>query len=509
MMVKMMQCAVLQVILMAVAAVSSFAATISPREKVELTVYNQDFALVKEERKAELNKGINSVRLEEVPAYIDPTSVRIKSVNFPGSLRIIEQSYDFDTVSYGKLLEKYLGREIEIHQIVDAKTGEVRIKQARLLSSGYSPQPRNRGFGMQQVYNYNYSGQPLFEIDGKIHTQATGTLVLPALPEGLILKPMLSWQLEAQKAGSQTVEVSYMTSGIQWIADYVALISPDDTQLDLTGWVTLDNRSGVAYESAKLKLIAGDVHILQPSVSDIRIIGGLAKEASASASPQFKEKAFFEYHLYTLQRPTTIKDNEIKQIEFVTASKVSVKKRYVYDGFQISQQYRNWDVISYRDRQEFGTDSQTKVWVILEFKNSEENNLGIPLPKGRIRLYKEDEDKGQEFVGEDEIDHTPKDEEVTLYAGNAFDLVGERKQLDFKVIESGHIYDETFEITLRNHKQEDVTVTVKEHLYRWKEWEIRNSSHPYEKKDSQTIELSLPVPKDGQTKLAYTARYRW
>jgi len=509
--VKNSRVAIFSILATLLAVWTAQAATpLSPREKVELTVYNQDFALVKEQRRLELKKGLNVASLEEVAAQIDPSSVHFKSLTAPEKVRILEQNYEFDLVNPGKLLQKYVGKEVEIHQTVDFKTDEIRIKKARLLSSGYAPQPQQVRYGLRPTYQYVNYGQPLFEIDGKIYSNAPGTVVLPALPEELILKPTLSLQLESQAGGLHTTELSYMTSGIKWIADYVTLLNPDDTKLDLTGWVTLDNRSGAAYEEAKLKLIAGDVHLAGPEgVStgpETRRDFGISDE---KVKPQFIEKAFFEYHLYTLQRPATIKDNEVKQIEFATAAQIPVSKRYLYDGFQLDQRYSNWDVASYRTRPEIGAEGQTKVWVTLEFKNSKENNLGIPLPKGRIRLYKEDADKGQEFVGEDTIDHTPKDEMIKLYAGNAFDLVGSRKQVDFKIVDPSHIVEESFEITLRNHKQEEVTVTVREHLYRWREWDILKSSHPFEKKDVQTIEFPIRVPKDGEVKITYLVRYRW
>ncbi len=479
---------------------------VAARERVELTVYNQDFALIHEQRSVDLAQGVNALRLEGVAAQVDPTSVRVRSTTAPDQLRILEQNYEFDLVSYGKLLDKYIGKEVELHE-TDEKTGDVRVRKATLLSSGYAIEPQPTGFGMRPAYQYISAGQPIYEIDGKIHTQAPGRLVLPSLPQGLILSPTLAWQLEAAKAGHHTLDLSYMTSGIKWTADYVALLDADDAQLDLTGWVTLDNRSGAAYPDATLKLIAGDVHVIQPPrVYAERM---MMKGAADMAAPQFEERPFFEYHLYTLQRPTTVKDNEIKQVEFAGASGVAVRKRYVYDGFVVSPTYQGWDASSYRDRPDFGAQSQPKVWVQLEFQNTAANHLGIPLPKGRVRLYKRDQNGGQEFIGEDAIDHTPKDELVRLEAGNAFDLIGERKQTDFRVIEPGHVVDESFDIAVRNHGERDARVTIREHLTRGRDFEIRNPSQPFGKVDAQTIEFDVPVPKNGRGVVSYTVRYRW
>lgn len=481
---------------------------LSEREAVELTVYNQDFALVREHRTLTLVKGVNEVHLEGVAALLDPTSVHVRSLTAPDALRVLEQNYEFDLVNYGKLLQKYIGKDIEVHETI-GQTGEIRVKRARLLSSGYIQQPQQIGYGMAPVYAYQYASQPLFEIDGKIHAGGAGIVVLPSLPEGLILKPTLGWHLESARDGQQAIELSYMTSGIKWVADYVALVDADDAKLDLTGWVTLDNRSGAAYENAKLKLMAGDVNVVQPAVLREMSYAKAAMDAVGGMAPQFQEKSFFEYHLYTLQRPTTIKDSEIKQVEFASATAVPIVKRYIYDGFQGDQRYQGWDWTSYREQPDYGKTSHKKVGVYLEFKNAQTNHLGIPLPKGRIRLYKADTDGGQEFVGEDLIDHTPKDELVRLMAGNAFDLVGERKQTDFKVLIPGHMTEESFEISLRNHKDQDVTITVREHLYRGQEWSLRANSHPFEKQDAQTIEFAVPVVKNGEVKVAYTVQYRY
>ncbi len=488
---------------------------LSSREKVELTVYNQDFALVKERRRLDLKIGENQISLKDVAAQIDPTSVHFKSLTAPESVRILEQNYEYDMISYAKLLEKYLGKEVEIHTVVDNKTDKTRITMAKLLSTGYTIRPQYSRYGIRSVYTYDgYGGRALYEIDGKIHSNlgtvgSGSSVVLPKLPEELIMRPTLTWLIESGKAGRHDIELSYMTGGIKWLADYVLVLNNDDTEADMTGWMTLDNRSGSVYENASLKLIAGDVATLaQPGKYKSRVVMEESHRQGRIA-PQFKEKSFFEYHIYTLQRPVSIKNMEVKQIEFTRANHIKVSKKYVYDGHKVNPRYYNRDYEYYRTKSDYSLEGQTSVWVTIRFKNTKKNRLGIPLPGGRVRLYKEDEDKSQQFVGEDAIKHTPKDETIDIYAGNAFDIVGERKQMDFKYRTSDYMIEETFEIFVRNHKPEDVSVTVREHLYRSKQWKILKTNRKYNKKDSRTIEFPVNVPKDGETKITYTVRYTW
>lgn len=290
------------------------------------------------------------------------------------------------------------------------------------------------------------------------------------------------WLLDSDVSGKRKAEVSYLTSGINWHSEYVAVVDQKDQNLELAGWVSIDNRSGATYEDAKVKLIAGEVHRVE-EVAPLRMGKGMAMEMAA-APPQFEEKAFFEYHLYTLLRPATIKDNEIKQVSLFPSTNVKVKKIYTYDGARYDKNIR----------------------VELEFKNAQTEGLGMPLPQGKIRVYKADMDKSLEFVGEDRINHTPKDEKVRVFLGNAFDIVGERKKTDFKQI-SDDVTEESYQIKLRNHKEEAVEVVVVEHLYSYTDWEIRESTFPYEKKDASTIEFKIPLAKDQEVVLNYTVRY--
>ncbi len=458
--------------------VSSPAVAEAEEQKVELTVYNQNFALVKDRRDIELEKGLNQVRFSDVAALIDPTSVHFRSLTDPEGTVVLEQNYEYDLVGTQKLLQKYVDHQIRL--VTDDGTAY----EGKLLS------------GTEDVI--------LQAEDGTISViklESIKEISFPELPEGLVTRPTLAWLVEAAKEGTHKVEVSYLTDGVNWHADYVLLLAQDDKSVDLNGWVTLDNRSGATYEDAGLKLVAGEVHRVpkaQPQVVRKEM------EVTAAAPPQVEERPFFEYHVYEVKRPVTVKDNQTKQIEFVAASGVAAEKFYVYDGL------RGFRVTYYSPivTPEYGPPTSKDVMVMLEIQNSEEAGLGVPLPAGKVRVYKEDADGGVEFVGEDSIDHTPKDERVRLYLGNAFDLVGERIRTDFKRIGDKAI-EESFEITVRNHKAEDVEVRVVEHLYRWSEWKIVEASHDYRELDASTIEFRVKVPADGETKVTYTVRYTW
>jgi hypothetical protein len=393
----------------------------------------------------------------------------------------LEQNFEYDLISREKLLQKYIGKEIELERRLGKDGEKKEIIKGTLLST---------------------SGGLTVKSGDKILVNPSGEISLSKLPEGLILKPTLSWLLENEIAGEHKIEVDYLTNGINWNADYVIVSDKDDKNLDLTGWVTIDNKSGATYKDVKLKLIAGDIHHASPSGSSAENVMYAAR--TKSAAPQFEEKSFFEYHLYTLQRRTTVRDNETKQIEFVSGTNVPVKKLYIYDG--AAQKFYGYNQWARADRN-YGVQSNKKVYVMLDFKNSKENNLGIPLPKGKMRVYKEDSDKSLEFIGEDFIEHTPKDENVRIYLGDAFDIVGERLQTDFK--NGDDFADESFKITVRNHKEEPIEVRVVEKLYRWSNWKITQKSQDYEKKDARTIEYKLKVPKDSENIITYTVHYWW
>jgi hypothetical protein len=431
----------------------------SAEPSVAVTIYNQDLGLVKDVRELEFQKGKSVIKFTDVAAQIDPTSVHFRPVDIADKVAILEQNYQYDLVSSTKILQKYLDKEIEIF----TKEGEP--YKGQLLS-------------------YSNDNLTLKEPEGAIRIvrlNEVRDMYFPTLPEGLITRPTLVWLLDSQVSGKRKAEVSYLTSGINWHAEYVAVVDQLDRNLELAGWVSIDNRSGAIYEDAKVKLIAGDIH----RAKEEKIAPRMAMEmAKATGAPSFEEKAFFEYHLYTLLRPSTIKDNEIKQVSLFPTTDVVVKKIFTYDGAR----------------------DEKSVMVELEFKNSQAEGLGMPLPKGKIRVYKADVDKSLEFVGEDLIDHTPKDEKVRVFLGNAFDIVGERKRTDFRKI-SDYVTEESYEIKLRNHKEETVEVVVVEHLYTYTNWEILESNFQYEKKDANTIEFKISLEKDEEKILNYTVRY--
>ena len=442
----------------------------APAAATEVTVYNDDLGLVKESRSYVLKNGIQELSVVDVAARIDPTSVHFKSLTAPEGVSVLEQNFQYDLISTEKLLEKYLGREIELERAVGLDGRKERIK-GTLLST---------------------AGGIVLKSEGKVLVNPGGSPILPELPEGLLTKPTLVWKLAAQSGGRHDAEISYLTNGMGWKSDYVVVANQDDTKMDLNAWVTIDNRSGATYKDAKLKLVAGDVHRApQPVALMSRMKGRRVAEAEmafgGAGAPGFQERQFFEYHLYALQRATTLRDNEQKQIELASAADVPLKKVYVYEGMV----------------------NPKKVSVMLEFKNSKQDNLGMPLPKGRVRVYKKDVDGSLALAGEDEIDHTPKDEKVRVKMGEAFDLSAERRQTDTKVDLRGLKLSESFEIKLRNHKDQDVVVTVRERFYGYSEWRIADATHKHEKKDSQTVEFTVPIKKDGEAVLTYTARYNW
>ncbi len=447
---------------------------------LELAVYNQNLALVKDIRTLDLSEGLNEVRFVDVAALIDPTSVSFRSLSDPEGTSVLEQNYEYDIVGSMKLLSKYVDQEISV------VTGDGQKYEGTLLSG---------------------AGDVILEAaDGTVTVlklEQIKEFTFPALPEGLITRPTLVWRLSSVEGGSQDVEVTYLTEGINWRANYIVVLADDEQSIDLDGWVTLENRSGTSYEDAKLKLIAGDIH--RASTAGYAVEKELTLDVAPTAAQAVEERGFFEYHLYDVQRPVTVKDQQTKQIQFTTGNDVPAEKFFVYDGGQ----YRFTGFYQPLDDPGYGTVSNKSVMVMLEFKNGEDQGLGIPLPRGTLRVYKKDIDGSSLLIGEDSIDHTPKDDRVRLYIGDAFDIVGERVQTDFQVDYDDDWMEETFEITMRNHKDQDIEIRVVERMYRWREWKILEPSHEYEKTDSQTIEFGVPVEAGGETVVTYTVRYEW
>ncbi len=469
------------------------------RQNVSLTIYNQNMALIRELRMVELKKGINSIIVPDVPETIDGTSMYCESITAPSDFKILEQNYQYDLVHHAKLLEKYVGKEIEFIRY-DPSTQKEFVVKGNLLASGWQPQ------SFENNQRYYSGGSMIAEIDGKIEIAPSGRIVLPSLPEGLILKPQLNWKVHAKKDGKHTIEFRYLASQLNWNCTYIALLNDSDTKVDLTGWVTITNNSGSNYINAELKLVAGDLNIIQPKNQRMDML--MKYSVTAEEAEGFQQKDFFEYKLYSLQRTTDIRNQETKQIELISAQNVTVNKEFVYDG--LSDEWRIWQRnYSYRDQSSFGQKSNTKVGVYISLKNSIADGLGIALPKGNVRLYKKDTDGKEHFIGEDEIDHTPKDETVRLYLGNAFDLTGKRVQKDFRVVVADHVYEETIEVTVKNHKEQPVTIMVYDHPWRWRDWVISKSSHEWDKIDHSTLRFKIQLAKDEQKTITYTVRYTW
>lgn len=449
----------------------TFQSTADQRRDVTITVYNQNFGLVREVRDVTLVRGQAALEFRDVAAQIQPETVHIRAFGREGSLRVLEQNYQYDLLNPQKLLEKYVGRTIKVYRY-NSKTGQDEEYEAEVLS---------------------VNGGPILQIGDEITFNFPGRFSFPEIPENLIAKPTLVWLLDS-RALRQRLEVSYLTNSLNWKADYVFVINEDDTRGDLTGWVTLTNQSGASYENARLKLVAGDVQRVTSGVRR-RMERDALRELAAAEAMQFQEESFFEYHLYTLQRPTTLRQNEQKQVTLLEGPGIGVDKRLIFYG------------APYYYRGSYGqVQSNQKVGVYLDFQNSEANNLGMPLPKGIVRVYKADRSGAQQFIGEDQIDHTPRDERVRIKMGEAFDVVGDRRQMEYKVI-SGCVSESAWQITLRNHKDEDTQVQVTEPV--GGDWEILSSSHRATKLDSFTFSYTVTVPARGETEVSYRVRVRW
>lgn len=441
------------------------ASSAAQREDLAVTIYNDNLGLIKDTRRVPLKGGQMPLRFGDVAAQIDATSVSFRGVTHPTGVTVLEQNYEYDLITPAKLMEKYVGKTVEIRTTgADGKPGP--LVSATLIST-------NDGY--------------VYRIGDKIHLQPPGQVILPDLPADLVAQPSLVWLLDVNKPGSQSIEASYMTAGMSWQADYVVVSSQNNQKADMTGWVTLRNQSGASFPNARLTLVAGDVHRAEQRLPQSAPQMMMDRAAESAPKRQFTQQALFEYHAYDLGRRTTLKHNENKQLSLLTANDFSTRKVFVFDGA----------------RPAYNAEQGKKVQVMLEFQNSKANQLGMPLPKGRVRVYQEDANKKLQFIGEDNIDHTPRDEKVRVEMGNAFDIVGERKQMSQKVIRSD-VNDYTYEVSVRNHKDEAVTVSVVEHV--WGDWKVMAKTHPYNKISSTEIEFPLKVPANGETKMSYTVR---
>ena len=443
------------------------------------------YALVREDRAFVLERGRTLLRVSDVPALIDPTTVAFTSLTDPRGTRVVEQSFEFDLTSTAKLLSRFLEKEIVVDQV--------------------------RGAGVEAVPGTlvgTQGGLILRQPDGSIRVvESHAGIKLPSLPGGLISKPTLVWDVESATAGSHQARFAYQTGGMTWWADYnLAYSEAGGCRLDVGAWVTLVNQSGASYPDARLKLIAGDVQRIQPRAQPAPQAAAMARSMLAKEEG-FAEKAFFEYHLYTLGRKTTLADNSTKQIElFPTAPGVGCTKDLVYAGQGAPLPLYGAPAT---DRA-YGVQSNRKVDVYLRVKNAKDNGLGMPLPAGRVRVAKRDADGSLEFIGEDVIDHTARDETVQVRLGSAFDVVGERRQLDFRIDTTAKWMEEDIEVRVRNQKPDEaVALIVKESLYRWSAWSITRRSQEFSKEDSRTIHFPVRLAPKAEAVVRYTVRYTW
>jgi hypothetical protein len=461
-----------------------------------LSIYNQDFAVVREFVPMQLNAGVNQVNFEGITSFVEPSSVVLRDPTGRVHLNILEQNYRSDVASQYNLLRAYEGKEL------DFQYGSVgQIVHGRLIRAGANC----GGNGC-----YGGSGEPIVEVDGRIEFGLPGKPIFPALQNAELLKPALNWLLQSDRAAEVDAEISYITGGLTWDASYNVVAPENGDILDIMGWITLSNRSGHTFENAHLQLMAGEVNkMAPPSYADMA--KSMAVEVTSAApliGAAATEKAFDEYHLYTLERPSTVENGETKQVEFLRGTGIPSKRIFVYEGYLLPEYMRgNWE---YQFQQpNIGMTSNKQIYIMREFRNDAANHLGIPLPKGRMRFYRRDSDGRLQFVGENVIPHTPKDETVRVYTGNAFDITAERTRTDFKIDTAQRWIDESYQVKLRNHKKKPVQVNVVEHMYRCDNWSITAKSTAYVKKDSHTVEFTPTIQPDGEVMVTYSVHYTW
>jgi hypothetical protein len=451
--------------------------TLQDQQEVAVTIYNSDLALVKDQRKVKLKIGNNSLAMRDVSAQIRPETALLRNINAPGSFTLLEQNFDFDLLTPQKMLEKYVGKTVNIVK-TNPTTGVETSETAQVLSA-------NDGV--------------VLKIGNRIETGLPGRITFNQVPENLRDHPTLVMQLNNKVTAEQDVELSYLTSGLGWKADYVAELNSADDKLDLSGWVTLTNTSGATYKNAKLQLVAGDVNRVQEQIHPVAKTMRLEAMADVAATPMVEE-SLLEYHLYTLDRPTTIAENQTKQVALLSASGVTAHKELVLRGADYYYQSSYGDL-----------GQKMKVGVFVDFDNKEANKLGLPLPKGTIRVYKKDSQGNAQFVGEDHIDHTPKNENVRLKLGEAFDVTADKKQTDFKKLPNpargNSLFESAYEITLKNAKKEKVTVTVIEPIPA--DWKMIKESNPSTKATSNTAVWKIEVPAEGKVTLDYRVQVKY
>ena len=458
----------LSALLLLAAASASFAADPA------LTIYNGGYAVVRETLPIDLKSGLNQVSFAGATAQVEADSVILRDIAGKAEFQILEQSYRNDPVSQAMLMSLFEGKTLEFVRREANKPDSVII--GKVVRSGYVP-------------SGNYV-EPIIEVDGKLQFLLPGSPVFPSLGTDNILKPTLNWKLNSASSGKINAEVAYLSRGFTWEASYNLVATDQSDLLDVVGWVTMNNQSGMTFADAKLKLMAGDVHRVVEA--GIQPFGGVSAMAAniVMADKVVTEKSFDEFHLYTLGNPVTLRDKETKQVEFVRATGVKAARVYVYDGAD-----RDGDA--------------GKVQVYREFKNSEANKLGLALPKGKVRFYSQDGDRQLEFVGENQIDHTPKNETIRVLVGNSFDLVGERRLVSQTENSAERIATQTIEVKVRNRKKEPAEIRVVEHANRGGNWTLTSQSQPHAKKDATTFEFRVPLQPDEEKVVTYTIRYTW
>lgn len=468
---------------------TSFAAALMPAAaEPSLTIYNQGFAVVRDTVPLDLKAGITEARFSGMTAKAETDSVILRDPAGKVKFQILEQAYRNDPVSSGLMLQLNEGKSIGFEIREPNKPN--RIVQGKIVRSGH------QAGGQSQ--------QPIIEVDGNLRFSLPGEPVFPALGDDTILNPTLTWTINSAEAATFNAELAYVTGGLNWQADYNIVAAEKDEMIDIVGWVTFKNQSGTAFKEAKVKLMAGDVNKVQTQPARTRM-KAMAMDMSVMEEKTVTEKSFDEFHLYTIARPVTLRDQETKQVEFLRSSGVKAPKIFIYDGATMG--YGAWNY--YRGEGDYGVPTNKKVWVLREFKNSKENKLGMPLPKGRLRFYSQDDDGSLQFTGENQIDHTPKDETVRVYVGNSFDLVGERRRTDYKVDSANQWLEETFEIKVRNRKKEPVEIRVVEHLTRFDNWELKEKSADFRILNSHTIEFPVTLKPDEEKIVTYRVSYTW
>ena len=453
------------------------AASVSFAADPALTIYNGGYAVVRETLPIDLKSGINQVSFAGVTAQVEADSVILRDIKGKAEFQVLEQSYRNDPVSQAMLLSLFEGKTLEFNRRETNKPDRVVV--GKVVRSGFVP-------GGQFVV------EPIIEVDGKLQFSLPGSPLFPSLGNDNVLKPTLNWKLNSASSGKIDAEVAYLSNGFTWEASYNLVATDKSDLLDVVGWVTMNNQSGMTFTDAKIKLMAGDVNRVEPEFP--RAARAMRVDAlSMSAAKAVTEKSFDEFHLYTLGNPATLRDKETKQVEFVRATGVKAERIYVFEGAQ-----------HYNRR---GVSSTGKVQVYREFKNSEANKLGIALPKGKVRFYSQDGDRQLEFVGENQIDHTPKDEVIRVLTGNSFDLVGEHRMTNNTEDGANRVATQSFEIKVRNRKKEPVEIRVVEHANRGGNWTLTAQSQPHEKKDAATFEFLVPLKPDEEKTVTYTIRY--